>query len=293
MARSIDYAQAYYDPSNPGSFGGVNKLWKEVGGTKRHVEAWLSTQDTYTLHRPARKHMNRNRILVAGLDDQWEADLVDVHSLKNGGIKFLLTVIDVLSKKAFVVPLKDKSAQSVIKAFKSIFKERQPRKIRTDSGREFVNQHFKQFLKKKGILFFTSNNETKCAIVERFNRSLMSRMWRYFTTSGQQRYLHVLQQLVDGYNKTRHSSTGYAPDDVNVMNGETVWRKLYDWNPQHPEKRQKPKYKVGDLVRISKAKKTFEKGYRTNWSREIFKVDRVYRRALPEYALKDLQDEPS
>ena len=71
------------------------------------------------------------------------------------------------------------------------------------------------------------------------------------------------------------------------MNGETVWRKLYKF----PSKRKPAKYKSGDLVRISKSKKTFEKGYRPNWTREVFKIDHVYKRALPEYSIKDLDDE--
>lgn len=283
------YAKIYYDPSSAGSFGGVQRLWREVGGSKADVEDWLRTQDTYTLHRPARKKSKRNRIQVAGLDDQWEADLVDVQGIAkyNNNVRFLLTVIDTLSKHAFVLPLKDKSAKSIVKAFEKIFKVRQPRKLRSDSGKEFLNKQFQQFLKAKKIIFFTSNNETKAAIVERFNRTLRSKMWRYFTATRQERYIDVLQDLVNSYNRTPHSSTGYAPADVNVMNGETVWRKMYKF----PIKRKRPKYKAGDLVRISKTKKTFEKGYRPNWTREVFKINRVYKRSLPEYSIKDLDGE--
>ena len=72
------YANVYYDPSNPSNFRGVNHLWPEVHGLRDMVEDWLKSQDTYTLHRPVRKKIKRNRIQVDGLDDQWEADLVDV-----------------------------------------------------------------------------------------------------------------------------------------------------------------------------------------------------------------------
>ena len=138
-------------------------------------------------------------------------------------------------------------------------------------------------------MFFTSNNETKSAIVERFNRTLRSKLWRFFTASKQERYVDVLQHLVDSYNKTTHNSTGYAPADVNVMNAEDVWRKLYKYPVKSKKKR--PVFKPGDLVRISKAKKTFEKGYRSNWTREVFKVVKVYKKALPEYRLQDLMGE--
>ncbi len=284
------YASVYYDPSNPGSFGGVDKFWREVGGSKEDATEWLKTQATYTLHRPARKRYKRNRIQVAGLDDQWEADLVDVQGIAkfNNNIKYLLTVIDSLSKFAFVIPLKDKTGQSIVKAFTKIFKTRQPRKLRTDKGKEFLNRPFQDFLKKRGIIFFTSNNVTKAAIIERYNRTLQEKMYRYFTASNTQRYIDVLESIVESYNSSIHSTTKYAPRDVDVMNAENVWRKMYKYVQV---KKKKPTFKVGDLVRISKAKKTFEKGYKPNWTREVFKVTRVYKKRIPAYKLYDLMGE--
>ena len=134
------YARVYYDTSHPESFGGARSLWKSVGGTLREAQEWLQTQDTYTLHRSARKKIPLNKIQVSGIDDQWEADLIDVQKLakENKNYKYLLTV-DSLSKYAWVVPVKDKSGDSILKAFKQIFKSRQPRKLRTDKGKEFLN----------------------------------------------------------------------------------------------------------------------------------------------------------
>lgn len=285
------YASVYYDPSHPGSFGGLKKFWKEVGGSKEHVKEWLKTQATYTLHKPTKKKMKRNKIQVAGLDDQWEADLVDMQGMAkyNNNVKYLLTVIDSLSKFAFVEPLKDKTGPSVVKAFSKIFKTRQPRKLRTDKGKEFLNRHFQEFLNKRGIIFFTSNNETKAAIVERFNRTLQEKMWRYFTATNHQRYIDILQNMVDSYNDTVHTTTGYPPSSINVMNAENVWRKMYKFD--QTKKKKRPSFKVDDLVRISKAKKTFEKGYKPNWTREVFKITRVYKKRLPEYKLHDLMGE--
>ena len=289
----MNYAKAYYNPSNSGSFGVVQRLWREVGRPKESAAEWLKTQDTYTLHRPVRKTFQRNRIQVAGIDDQWEADLVDVQGLakQNNNMKHLLTVVDALSKYAFVVPLKDKTGPTIVKAFKQIFKTRKPRKLRTDKGKEFLNRPFQQFLKEHEVLFFTSNNETKCAMVERFNRTLRQKLWRFFTATRRDRYFDILQDVVDSYNRSVHRTTGYAPADVNVMNGEKVWRAVYG-DLLEPSKVKRPKHKVGDRVRISKAKKTFEKGYRTNWTREVFKVWKVYRgRRVHEYSIKDLEGE--
>ena len=282
------YAAVYYDTTHPESFGGARSLWKSVGGTLNEAKEWLQTQDTYTLHRSARKKFPRNKIQVAGIDDQWEADLIDVQKLakENKNFKYLLTVIDSLSKYAWVVPLKDKTGESVLKAFKQILKSRQPNKLRTDKGKEFLNWKVQHFLKLKRILFFTSNNDTKAAIVERFNRTLCTKLWRYFTASKQQTYIHVLSDIVQAYNDKKHSSTGLAPSNVTVFNGETVWRKMY----RYP-KRNTPVYNVGDRVRISKAKNTFEKGYKTNWRSEIFIINKVIRKPYPEYVLNDLHGE--
>ena len=125
--KKIDYASVYFDPTQPGSFGGAVALWKAVGGTLQQAQAWLDTQDTYALHKPVRKKFPRNRIVVAGIDDQWEADLIDMQSLasENGSKKYILTVIDALSKYAWALPLKDKTGATLVRAFSTIFKERQ------------------------------------------------------------------------------------------------------------------------------------------------------------------------
>ena len=285
------YKKAYYDPRNPGSFGGAAALRNAVGGTLSDAKKWLQTQDTYTLHRPIRKRFPRNRIRVAGIDDQWEADLIDTQSVQaeNKSHKYILTVIDSLSKFAWAVPLKDKSGDTMVSAFKTIFKTRHPRKLRTDRGKEFLCHKLQQLLKQKGIIFFTSNNETKAAIVERFNRTLRAKLWRYFTASKSYRYLDVLPDILHSYNNAVHSAIGTAPAKVNVYNAETIWRKLYRYPKK--DRYKKPRFKMGDRVRISKAKNIFEQGYKSNWTKEIFVVKKVLRKKYPEYALQDLKGE--
>jgi hypothetical protein len=166
--KNSEYAKVYYDPQHPSSYSGPYHLWKSVGGTLREAKEWLKKQDTYTLHRSARKTFPHNRIQVAGLDDQWEADLIDTSKLAkdNNSYKFILTVIDSLSKFAWAIPIKDKSGESIVVAFKRIFKSRRPRKLRSDRGKEFLNYKFQNLLKENKIIFFTSNNPTKCAIIE-------------------------------------------------------------------------------------------------------------------------------
>ena len=293
-------SKIYYDIRHPASYSGVDRLWSwcvrqgKKKYTREKVARWLDKQDTYTLHKPVRRKFARNRVLVGGIDEQWQADLVDLASLKkeNDGITFLLTCIDILSKKAWVRPLKDKRGSNVTREFGKILAEgRVPWKLQTDAGKEFLNREFQSLLEKHDIHFFTTNNETKASVVERFNRTLKTKMYRYFTRRQMRRYMDVLEDLVSGYNHTVHGSTGMRPVDVNKKNQAKVWRTLYG-RPRPPVGiSRRYKYRVGQRVRLSKVKKKFEKGYLPNWTEEIFVVVRRHPRKPPVYTVKDLDGE--
>ena len=137
----------YYDPSNEGSFGGKARLKEAVfkdSGVKlsdSQVSEWLSGEEAYTLHKAARVNYKRNRVVVYGIDKQFQADLVDmsIYSKENDNFKYMLTCIDVLSKYAWIRILKTKTGPEVTRAFESILKEgRVPQKIQTDRGKEGV-----------------------------------------------------------------------------------------------------------------------------------------------------------
>ena len=148
---------------------------------------------------------------------------------------------------------------------------------------EFLNKSVQALLRKRGVHHFSTHNaETKASIVERFNRTLKTRMWRYFTKVQTWRYIDVLPDLVRTNNDTRHRSIGMAPSQVNARNQEKVWQRLYG----HAGKGV-PKFNVSDRVRVSKYKGTFEKGYETNWSEEVFTVHEVHPSEPPVYRLRD------
>ena len=153
----------YYNPKHPASFSGLEPLYNAVREdshipfSKRDVKTWLEKQLTYTLHKPIRRRFLRRRVLVSGIDWQWESDLVDLPKLSryNNGYKWLVTTIDVLSKYAWVVPIKDKTGKSLVQAYKKIFKGgRKPKKLHTDHGTEFLNRQLQTRLKDNGIHFF-------------------------------------------------------------------------------------------------------------------------------------------
>ena len=279
----------YFDPKRVGSYGGVDTLRRVTHAPRKIVSKWLSEQDAYSLHKPARRRFKRRCVIVGGMNQQWQADLVDLTTLKddNDGMTFLLTIIDVFSKQGRCIPMPSKSAASLVAALKIAFADDRPQTLQTDRGMEFLNKSVQALLTRRGVHHFSTHNvETKASIVERFNKTLKTRMWRYFTKVQTWRYIDVLPDLMRTYNNTRHRSIGMAPSQVNARNQEKVWQRMYGHVGEGV-----PKLNVSDRVRISKYKGTFEKGYETNWSEEVFTVHKVHPSEPPVYRLRnDLGD---
>ena len=293
--------QLYYDPKEPASFGGVNPLVRaarEKRISKHNVVDWLKTQDTYTLHKPIRKRFTRNPYIVFKPYELWQADLNDMRGLSkyNDGYNYLLSVIDVFSKRLYVRALKKKEGAEVADAFDNIFKEATtaPRCLQTDKGTEFTGSKTKSLFKKYKVKYVTTQNpDVKASVVERVNRTLKTRMWRYLTYKNTYRYIDVLDNLVYAYNHSVHRSLGnrLRPVDVDANDKQIVSSVLKHMCKKIP-KRVKPKLKVGDTVRIAKEKGTFAKGYESNWSKEVFVIHRVNTlMPLPLYTLVDLNGE--
>ena len=281
-------AQAYYSPQYPGSLGGIKALKQRVKLSPTKIKDWIRGQDAYTLHHPVRYKFPRRKIIVSGKDALWMTDLIDVQRIKreNDSFKFLLTIIDVFSKFAFVVPIRDKTGDSIIQAFDTVLSQgRKPKKLCSDKGTEFKNQAFQKYLKQKNIEFYTTENEDiKASIVERFNRTLKEKMWRYFTKKNSQRYVEVLPLLVRAYNQSYHRSIKRSPASVDHTNQEEVWQALYGQQQTYPKQ---PPLKVGDTVRISKSRRQFKKGYLPSWTEELFTVSRVLQTKPITFKIKD------
>lgn len=287
----------YYNLPNPASYAGARRIIDSTKNTisRKQVETWLRGQDAYTLHRPVHHKFQRQPYIVPGMDSVWEGDLIELESLKsyNDGYSYLLVVIDVLSKFAWVRPLKNKTSLSVTKAFEDILStsnNRKPILFQTDAGKEFIGAPMQSYLKSQDIKYRTTRNpDIKAAIVERFNRTLKERIWRYFTHKNTKRYIEILPDVLKAYNDSIHSTIKMAPSSVNIFNAYIAKGNM---DSRHKLRNKKPKYSVGDLVRISKTKATFSKGYTANWSTEIFKIIRVLNHRKPiVYEIEDLNGE--
>lgn len=282
----------YYSESSPACYAGINAVLKEANKRlpsikKKDVVDFLSRQETYTLHKPLRRRFPRNKVVAAGLDTDWQADLCDMQSLKkqNDGHTFILTCVDVLSKFAWAVPIQNKKPETVRDAFAAILKDgRKPWRLFTDKGLEFTGRPFQNFLKKHDIKFITSRNpDVKASNVERWNRTLKTRLWKHFTKTRSYRYIDALPAIVSAINNSYHRVIKHRPADVTSANELEVWATMYK---QHI-KPTKFKFKVNDHVRISKYKHVFEKGYLPNFTKEIFVVVEQIPRRPPVYKLKD------
>ena len=291
--------ERFTNPNYPGSFSGISKFQnynKDLKLDKNNLQEWLMSRDEYTLHRPIHKKHETLKVQVGGIDDLWQADLIDVKNLasENDGIKFLLTCIDVFSKYAWVVTIKNKSATTVFEAFKEIMKSgRKPKKLQTDKGNEFFNNILKEYLKKHEIELYATYSDEKSSVVERFNRTLKEKLWKYFTFSESNVYFKVLPQIVEAYNNSKHRSIKEAPIKVNEKNEKEIYKNLYGYYKQDGNDNyiKQFKFKVGDSVRIAKYKTHFEKGYTSNWTIEVFKISKVLPTYPPTYNIIDSMNE--
>ena len=241
------------------------------------------------LHKPLRKNFPKRYVFVRNVDDIWGADLVDMKKLANDndGYKYILMIIDVFSKYGWAVPLKTKSGDVVKSALSSIFTKNSPSKIWADKGTEFYNVKVKNLLAKHKIEIYSTENKEKCSVVERWNRTIKTHLYKYFTANGTHRYINVLQALIDRYNNTKHRSIGFTPTDARKpVNHQQVFRNLYSKKVQK-YLNTKPNFKVGDKVRLAVQKDKFEKAYIINWSDKIYTVKEIKNTKPFTYIVED------
>ena len=170
------------------------------------------------LYKPVIKKFNKRKVYSQFKDNIWGVDLADMQSLskKNKGYKYLLCAIDLFSKYVFVVPLKDKKGTSITNAFNEIIKQsnKKPNKIWVDQGGEFYNNVFKKWLSDNDTIMYSTFNEGKSVVAERFIRTLKSKLYKHMTATGKNVYYNVLDDIVNKYNNTKHNTIKMKPKDV-------------------------------------------------------------------------------
>ena len=220
------------------------------------------------LHKSVIKKINKRKVYSQFKDNIWRVDLADMRLLSKQNNS-----------------LKDKKGISIINAFNNIIKQsnRKPNKIWVDQGGEFYNHVFKKWLSDNDIIMYSTFNEGKSVVAERFIRTLKNKLYKHMRATGKNVYFDVLDDVVNEYNNTKHNTIKMKPKDVKNDNSRVY---IDEYN-----KKIYARFNLGDRVRISKFKNIFAKGYIPDWSKEIFIVNKINDTVPWTYSLKDLNGE--
>ena len=243
----------------------------------------------------------RERIIPLHKVEIWSADLIDKSSLSkyNNNYKYILTVIDIFTKYAWAIPLKNKSGLSITNGFKIVLSEhpqrgsesqhscsstrRKPEKLWVDRSNEFYNKTFKSLLKEYETKLNSTYSDLKAVFIERFNRTLLHIINKPMFINGDCNWVNILNDAVITYNNNIHSTINMTPVDASNNPDEVKYSFIY--------MNIKPKLKFGDYVRNADKRNIFSKGYTSNWNRKLFKFNAVLKTQPPTYKIEDINGE--
>jgi hypothetical protein len=290
----------YLNENEPTFLGGINALYRKAKETYpqiklKDIKKFVEKHEPYNRHKPVKRYKTL-RTISAGLDVDHQIDLADMRKIRNhnNGYTYILTCVDVLSKYAWAIPVKDKSAANVAKAYQKIIDDgRKPWRVFSDKGREFKGE-FKKMLDENDIQqIMTENPVVKASLAERYNRTLKGRLYKYFTKSDSLKWVKILPKIVKAINHSVHRSIGMRPVDVTHKNDQIVYKKLYGKAKlmRKINKKKEGKFDVGDIVRIQEERGPFYRGYTPNFTKELFIITQKLKRDQIVYKLRDLKGE--
>lgn len=287
-----DLKENYKNPGHPIAFSGINKIYEYYKGaiSIKQIKDVLAGVESYTLHREY--HKNTRNVTYAHFKRyQFQMDLVEIQALSsyNDGVRYLFNVIDIFTRYAFVRPLHDKKAHTVLKAFKSILKEADsiPLMLVIDKGAEFSNKLFENFCGINNIKLVNPEASTHAAFIERFNRTLQNIVYKYMTENETNRFVDQLQKLVFSYNNRRHRMIAMTPFQAENNPENHLKIRLLASKRDEKTKKKTPNLQINSYVRIAKQKGKFSRGYDEQSNREIFKIYKINKmKKIPLYYLE-------
>ena len=241
--------------------------------------------------KPPKKNYPTNKVIYNHVDEIWSIDLADMIDYKisnNKGYRYIFIVIDNFSKYLWVIPLKNKYAETITKEFSNILttSKRKPLKLESDRGTEFYNSIFQNFLKSKSIQHYSRYTDKGPSIAERVIRTVRNLLKKPVFEKGKADWLSELPSVIKKYNNSIHSSTKMTPIQASKKSNE----KLVYNNLKDDREIQKPKYKLGQLVRTADIKRVFSKGDSTNWSYKLYTITEVIHDTIPSYRIDYLPE---
>ena len=260
----------------------------QPGSFSSKIKRYLRHNVVHSLHKPVRKKFKRRRIITKYSGQIIQMDLVDMQKFSgsNSNYNYILVVIDLFSKMIWLRPLKTKEGKETSEAIKSTFQAmiHPVQTVIFDEGKEFANKYVKILFDQYSIHSYNILTKTKAGAVERVNKTIKQKIWKYFTETGRKRWIDILDEIQNNYNNTYHNTIKMPPNKVTMENRQKVFKTMY---PQIND-RINCRMKIGDNVRIALNKETFEKAYTINWSTEIFKIIKVFQRGgVCWYRLRD------
>ena len=238
-----------------------------------------------------KKNYSTNKISYNYIDEIWSIDLADMIDYKvsnNKGFRYIFIVIDNFSKYLWGMPLKNKYSQTITNEFSNILtsSKRKPLKIESDRGTEFYNSIFQNFLKSKNIHHYSRYTDKGPSIAERVIRTIRNLLKKPVFEKGNANWLSELPSVIKQYNNTVHHSIKMTPIQASKKSNE----KLVYSNLQDNRENQKPKFKLGQLVRTADIKRVFSKGDSTNYSYKLYTITEVIHDTIPSYRINYLPE---
>lgn len=286
--------KVYYKDKN---FFGRDKLYDILKDhfdiSRRQVQEWLNKQEIHQLYAPAKKRRMIQNTILNEPYKQIGLDLMDMQNIEDDGHKYVFTAIDLFSKKAYAIPLTDKTNETVLDGMKEILKKigHPVKSVRSDNGPEFKNDNMKAFLEQKEIkqIFSLPHKPQSNGIIERFNGELKRLINMSIKTDGDFHWSKELDTLTDNFNNVKHMTTGERPDDVEMY-------KNYKQVKEHTKKmilgkkqEENVRFKIGDKVRI----KVVDERNHANFSKDIYTVEKVHnprnKVSTPFYYLSEIE----
>ena len=255
--------------------------------TQKNIKIFIN--EIYS--KPPKRSYSTNKTDVYHIDDIWSLDILDLKDYgpeNNRVYRYVLVIIDNFSKFGWIIPLKNKNAQTIKDSFENILisSKRKPNLIETDRGKEFYNNIFQDFLNKNSIKLYSRNSSYRAVFAERFNRTIRDILKRPVFEKGDGNWIDVLPTITKQYNNRIHSSTKLTPIQASLKKNEGyVYKNLLD-----KRKKVTPKFQLNDLVRTADLKKTFSKGDTTNWSYELYKITEIINDTIPSYHIDNLKE---
>ena len=304
--------ETYYDPKQPTSFSGAEKFYKFVKTQRPDIShgdvlKWLRKQNTYTLHRRVVRRFNRPRVMVPAKGYMLDLDTANYESYasENDGFKYIAFFTDVLSHFLYTIPLKTLSSKEMVDALKRILAKEKPTLIRSDRGSENMGAADK-YMKAQGVKHVTTSDHSKANYAERVIRTVKGKLGRYMAYNKTRRWIDVLQDITDSYNNTYHRSIRMSPTEALSTNDATLWKNQYEKRltpeksktekvapPKRLPRKSTFRFKVGDVVRLSKIPGTYDKETDQKWTDELFTISsRSLNQGIQKYDVKDFANEP-